>query len=1272
MEQNKGTAQATQGAEGQNGHSIPQSNVLLLHIQRADGSYQVTYEGQQRDFASPWKKEDLLSQLYRARVLTRQEAESRGVDLYNFPQFYYRKARVTLKEMGDQLYEAFFPPNSPIRQTLETHLQQALQQGRILSLRLQLDPDDAELWTFPWELLYAHWIEASGEIKATFTQTLNALAIIRYLPRKEAKPIFTRLQRIAFFAASPRGGAIPTHQTLEAIRSAWGVDRVLDAPNGGQSWEDWRALMAQSPDAVHFLGHGNENDQLAFVGEGNSPDLKGADKITNSLPASLKLLTLQACSSGHLAARLIQKHPHLPLAVGMHYEIGIEVADAFALGFYRTLLTSGRVEAAIAQARQRMLDRNKDNQWLLPIQTMGVPEAYFSSKVFPKVDRRLPKLTHVVEREQRPALQEKLFQHPFLALAGKPGSGRTWLALQALEKAGVPREQTRLFDLSQGGDIYALWHALLNAFELPGVQHLYDARELSEDRWKGMKKSLSQALWQKPHALLIKLPTQPPQDVQKEGWQHLFEALATKPPQAGQAPSPHPPQTIFILDQEGKSAWLDLIGKDVPSLTLKLSEKEIVKLLQAYGFPIHEEENYEEIETMRRRLSDETLWQLRQWLENYQGPRDLDKILEVWEREGFSLKDRWEKFSPLEQEVLKWAAIADAPLTPTDLLTLLNHTDLSLDKVEESLDALTQAEWLRPEESGYRLVPAARPFVLEQMEPSEQRRRQERWHHYQARVQQVAQVDEALDKGKLMETADLLLSEAWHPWAISPSYRYKLLEFIDELWKKKDALPADRPFKLAMRAALAARALGDYQTAADWYKRADRVAPTPEEHLQALIERAWMRHRVGSPDWEEIAEDVEDLLKEVQDPQLHAQWRFTQGAIHAEQLRYDKAVGSVEEGLQHLGLDDLNLSPEEAATTFSPIRRTLKRWVRHGGDPLLAAQAMRAYGLAMLYRDNLDVAVRAFRLSLRFYEETEDRYWIAIAHNNLAAALNRAGQTKDAEEYFQEAKPILAQLGDPTFAEMLQHFNGALSREYQLASYPKEIVPGIAKALTLARDYRYLQAIVPVHLEYGKALAMAGRWNEAASAMEEAQRWATTELRNPLMAHWADFYRAEINLYRWQAGEAELSLAPLSQWPEEPPASWKQDPRLEVASRIHLAQAYVLQGDIEKAQEVIAPVKPDAIHDPATLTKWYQLQGTLLAAKGEYEKAEAAFKEGLGQQGLGVYRTQLRYHYAQALLQAKKTKLAGAQLEQALEEAEQMEIPWLQAMIQALQAQIEP
>ncbi len=1250
-------------------------NTLLLSIQASQGGlYRITFENTAWEFAPPWEEQELLTSLYRARVITKEEARRAGIPLNKLaPLRTPQAARQLLKQMGDQLYEALFPPQSSIRQIVEEHLQHALQQALTLSLRLHLDLTLPSLWKFPWELLYAHWLEEDGSISASFIQTINALAIVRYLPNQRP-PLFSRLQRIAFFAASPKMLAIPTHQTFEAIRSAWGVDRVITS--AGQSWEDWRSLLAQNPDVVHFLGHGDEQDRLLFVKERNAPEPKGANDLISFLPSSVKLLVLQACSSSHLAATLLRDHSQLPLAIGMHYEIGTENADTFALGFHRALLQSRRVEKAIAQARLRMLSsRSTTNQWLLPTLIIKVPKALFTSKSFPSTRRSLPSLTHTIHRDQLPLLQKTLFQHPIISIYGKPDSGRTWLALQALEQAKIPSQRILFFDLSQGGDIYALWHDLLNAFNLAQVQHLY-APELTKEGWEAMEKALAQHLQKEPHVLLIKLPPQPQSGHQHEAWLHLFQALRnTKPSQQELASSPPHTQTILILNQESTSLWSELIGKDAPSISLplELSEQEIRRLLQHYGFSFHEEE----IKEMQLRLSNETIWQLRRLLDSYQGPNELDKIIDILEREGLSLKSRWESFSPLERESLKWAAITNAPLTPVDLLSLLNRTDLSLDDVAKTLINLTRSEWLQAEDTDYHIVPPARPLVLKQMKRPEQKKRLKQWHLHQAYIQQAAQVEAALDDGDLEKAATLLLGPTWEPWELSPSHRRTLLEFIEELWLEQAPLPPDLLFRLAMRAALAARALGDYREAAEWYEEAVEKAPGEAAEVRARIDLAWTHHRSGMFSRREI-KDIDDLLQEIRTPSLEARWSFTLGTIYAEQWNYKEAIQALRKGLATL--DFSKGDPQDFDTTFSTdISSHLKQWVKSSeGDPLLAAQAMRAYGVATLHSQQPKLALQAFLSSREFYHQANDRYMEGISYNNITAAYLQLGDNEKARQYQEKAKNILTKLGDPAFGRLLLHFNQVMAMLTELTSF-RSILTKLQYAREIIDLYGYESHRINVLMETGRAYMMLGQWDKAKQAWHEASNIARN-LENPYLQAWSHCLQLEAQLYRleYHLGTNHPPIAVNTESLREDLRKLKSDddPELFVSADLFFALYALLQKKPEEAapllQRWVELTQNDFTFGVDTRLKWFDLWGMLNTQQENFKEAIKSFEHGLElKDALSAYRTLLRYHYAQALHAYADNTQAQELLGIALQEAEKMEIPWLQEMIKVLQAKTE-
>jgi len=118
------------------------------------------------------------------------------------------------------------------------------------------------------------------------------------------------------------------YRKLFEIRSAPAI-RATDLPY---------ELMDQTPDIVHFSGHGTKAGELCFVSDGDHRTMlipaQTLARVFKQFRDRVKCVVLNACYSAIQAAAIAES---IPCVVGMSRAVPDSTAIAFAAGFYEAL-----------------------------------------------------------------------------------------------------------------------------------------------------------------------------------------------------------------------------------------------------------------------------------------------------------------------------------------------------------------------------------------------------------------------------------------------------------------------------------------------------------------------------------------------------------------------------------------------------------------------------------------------------------------------------------------------------------------------------------------------------------------------------------------------------------------------------------------------------------------------------------------------------------------------------------------------------------------------
>lgn len=290
----------------------------------------------------------------------------------------------TPDEYGRELFAGVFPAGSALREGLHDAILEAERAKSRLRLRLNLSPELPErIHALYWELLAdpVHRLALARSPDTAFS---------RYsaVPRPLGTPTTGR-PRLLCVVSAPRNvekyqmARIDREDVLRHIEASLSdVDvevTVLEPPaTPGRIRE---RLVAGDFHLLHLFGHGmiqrqgvsalvleDEQGQVRFVEEELLAEVFLGDR-------DLRLVTVVACHGGALssadgfsglAGRLVQRG--LPAVIAMRRAVSVDKAHVFTDHLYRQLARTGRVDAAVNEARQQLyLAEPQGIAWSSPV-----------------------------------------------------------------------------------------------------------------------------------------------------------------------------------------------------------------------------------------------------------------------------------------------------------------------------------------------------------------------------------------------------------------------------------------------------------------------------------------------------------------------------------------------------------------------------------------------------------------------------------------------------------------------------------------------------------------------------------------------------------------------------------------------------------------------------------------------------------------------------------------------------------------------------------------
>jgi len=275
-----------------------------------------------------------------------------------------------------------------------------------------------------------------------------------------------------------------------------------------------RAMLDNSPQIVHFSGHGEGTQGLALEDQTGETQLVNADALASLFELfsdQLNCVVLNACYS-HVQAEAIVKH--IPYVIGMCDQIGDKAAISFATAFYDALGAGRDIDFAYKHA-------------CVAIKMEGIPQAH------------IPILHQKPKAEDISLLPSQSFQPRPSILLPSPRSSASLSAYNSATFAGRETETSQFTNLLKGNCRVLAIVGMTGIGKTTLAERVVDALESSNEpdsrpyyRFSLDDESLSADLASSGAALLRTLGEEPTLEDQQDPSNlltHLLNCLCISP-----------------------------------------------------------------------------------------------------------------------------------------------------------------------------------------------------------------------------------------------------------------------------------------------------------------------------------------------------------------------------------------------------------------------------------------------------------------------------------------------------------------------------------------------------------------------------------------------------------------------------------------------------------------------------------------------------------------------------------------------------------------------
>lgn len=294
-------------------------------------------------------------------------------------------AKEDLKALGKTLFGLLFQTHVHMRyrESLGRVAHSALEH---LRLKLRLEPP--ELLVLPWEFLY-------DSVNEEYCALSEKISITRFLilphtvkPLEVEPPLKILMVVSNPLSVAPLEGKAEEQRIVSALKKLSQNKMVELHILESATPASLRAALQKEYHVLHYIGHGaleaGGEGVLILEDEFDSASRIGADRLALMLkPTSIRLVVLNGCETGAasrqdyflgMAPKLV--HAGIPAVIAMQQNIPDASAVVFSEEFYAALAKCYQVDAALAAARQALVQSPPYEHltWGIPILFMRAPD----------------------------------------------------------------------------------------------------------------------------------------------------------------------------------------------------------------------------------------------------------------------------------------------------------------------------------------------------------------------------------------------------------------------------------------------------------------------------------------------------------------------------------------------------------------------------------------------------------------------------------------------------------------------------------------------------------------------------------------------------------------------------------------------------------------------------------------------------------------------------------------------------------------------------------
>ncbi|NJO40767.1 MAG: CHAT domain-containing protein [Cyanobacteria bacterium RU_5_0] len=228
--------------------------------------------------------------------------------------------------------------------------------------------------------------------------------------------------KILFLSANPPGTAkLDLDKEVSKIEDGLRRSKLRDQFQLKSEWAVdsnslRRALLEETPDIVHFSGHGEGQTGLVLVGQDGQPKPATGEALSGLFKQfpSIKCVLLNACYAEAQAEAIVQ---HIDYVIGMKQSVRDDAAIAFATGFYDGLGYGKSIDIAFELGRNAIqfelasFSGTKRAGKLIPVDLEKVeplPDHLIPVLLKKKTETTESLTNHTTSSSERNSLSEKL------------------------------------------------------------------------------------------------------------------------------------------------------------------------------------------------------------------------------------------------------------------------------------------------------------------------------------------------------------------------------------------------------------------------------------------------------------------------------------------------------------------------------------------------------------------------------------------------------------------------------------------------------------------------------------------------------------------------------------------------------------------------------------------------------------------------------------------------------------------------------------------------